>query len=258
MEEEPDASESDADGSASSLEPSPARSDLTASHEPPTARIWKPAAFGPSLHRPVEPPHLGSASLCGDRVRLRSSVAVRNEEGSRHAAGRCPGTCPPHGPPGLRQRHGRGRSVRLSRAGHPARDGGIRGRADDPAGRRSLRRAGLPAPSGRTSCSRVLWPRDQYDAVVNGYEWTEQRDARLPRHPAVLRLPVAVDGPPRAAGCGPGPTSSSRSQAAAMVDRRAGGLGRGYLCRRGGRSEHPRDPVRRGNRRHDGRAERPV
>ncbi len=222
MEEEPDASESDADGSHPSLEPSPARSDPT--H--PASGL----ALAIGILRRIRPFLSAgrSASACcssPSRHRLDRDLRTWPQAGFRHADGRRPGACPPHGPAALRQRHGGGRPVRLSRAGRPARDGGLRGRAD---GRGWPATSASSRPSRRgngTSCSRCS-TRASTTAVVNGYEWTEQRArdylATRPYYVYQLQLMVRRGSPIRTLGRPEEPEARRRP----VDGRRAGGLGR--------------------------------
>ena len=65
------------------------------------------------------------------------------------------------------------------------------------------------------------------DAVINGYEWTEQRPRDfLATTPYSVRLPAPVDGAPRQPGPAPGRPEGAEARRRPVDGRRARGLGR--------------------------------
>ena len=96
------------------------------------------------------------------------------------------------------------------------------------------------------------------DAVINGYEWTELRArdylATRPYYVYQLQLMARRGSPIRSWADLEAAPAGRRT----VDGRGAGRLGGGHLRGGAGGTERPRGPVRRRDRRHDGRAERPV
>ena len=187
MEEEPDASESDADESAPSLEPSPARlvPDRTAALSPARASArLRPISTLRPVARSSDPRRLALAATHGPGACAPTAWSVSAESGRLLYGSDMEGGGPyaypePDAPRGLT-----GFEVELMRPPGPATS----------ASSRSSRRG-----SG-TSCSRC-WTRAGSTPVINGYEWTEQRArdylATRPYYVYQLQLMVRRGSPVR-------------------------------------------------------------
>ena len=225
MEEEPDASESDAAESAPSLEPSPARTVPVR-----TAALCRSPRDVPRL-RPISVPSGRVASI------LILVAARRRDDGTGCGADGLE-RVRRIGPAALRQRHGRGRPVRLSRPGSPR---GVTG-FEVELMTRLAGDLGVEPVFSQGQWDKLLQVLDtgRIDAGDQRLRVDRAARARLPGDAALLRLPAAVDGASRQPGPALGRPEAAAARRRPVDGRRAGRLGRRHLRGRAGGPERPR------------------